>query len=310
MILCVNLNPCVDKSVYLERLRPGEIQTASRVTITIGGKANNVARVLAAYGRDAVAMNFFGGETGRLCERLLKEDDHLPTETIWTKSPTREIITIYESEKGIHTDIKEPSPVILQQECEEFVERYRALVPRAEWVAFGGSSPCPCVDRLPADLARLAREAGVPFVLDSSGTALALGLDERPFMVKPNAAEAQALFGVKIDALEQGVDALDRLAAKADLAVLSRGEEGFLASYKNLKHRVHPPKIKAVNAVGSGDALVAGVIIGLSDRKPIEEALALAAAAAAANAGSALTCKITPADVAALVSGVRVETVN
>ena len=46
MILCVNLNPCVDKTLYLERIKPNVIQSASAVTVTVGGKANNVARVL------------------------------------------------------------------------------------------------------------------------------------------------------------------------------------------------------------------------------------------------------------------------
>ncbi len=44
------------------------------------------------------------------------------------------------------------------------------------------------------------------------------------------------------------------------------------------------PRIKAINAVGSGDALVAGFIYSLSQGKEIEEAIRLGVAAAAANA--------------------------
>lgn len=306
MILCVNLNPCVDKTVYLDSLQMGVIQSASKVTITVGGKANNVARVLAAYGRKAVAMNFFGGETGRLCERLLQEDDHLPTETVWTKSPTREIITIYESGLDRHTDIKEPSPVITAEEREEFVRKYRGLLPQAEWVSFGGSAPSESVDSLPAQLCRLAREARVPFVLDSSGKAVALGLRERPFMVKPNRTEAEALFGERITSDRDALAALERLSGKAELAVLTSGDEGFLAAYEGRRYKVDSPKVRTVDAVGSGDAVVAMVIMGLLDGKPFEETLAIAAAAGAANAASVLACRIRPEDVAALVPRARV----
>ncbi len=307
MILCVNLNPCVDKTLYLDRLRPDVIQSASRVTITVGGKANNVARVLKAYGRDVVAMNFLGRETGLLCERLLREDDRLATETVWHRAATREIITIHEEARRSHTDIKEPSPPITPAERAEFAERYAARLADADMVAFGGSAPSPSVDSLPAELVRLARERGVRLVLDTSSRALALGLDERPFMVKPNRAEAEALLGRPIESMKDAELAAEALAAKADFAVLSLGEEGFLASYEGRTYRVHAPAVETVNAVGSGDALVAGVIMGVLDRWPIERTLSLAAAAASANAASPLACRIVPLDVEPLVAKVVVE---
>ena len=55
MIVCVNLNPCVDKTLYLGEIERDVIQTAQRMTVTVGGKANNVARVLSAFGHSATA---------------------------------------------------------------------------------------------------------------------------------------------------------------------------------------------------------------------------------------------------------------
>lgn len=307
MILCVTLNPCVDKTVYVDRLKVGQIQGASKSTVTVGGKANNVARVLASYGREAVAMNFLGGETGRLCHRLIEEEDQVRAETIWTKSATREIITIYETQPNVHTDIKEPNAVITGDERDEFLARYRTLLPSAEWVSYGGSAPSESVDDLPALMCGLAREAGVPFVLDTYGKALALGLDQGPWMVKPNRAEAQALFGKTLDSDAALESALDWLAARARFAVLSLGEEGFLAAYEGQRYRVRSPKVRTVDAVGSGDALVAGIIVGFGERLPLEETLALAAAAGAANAASPLACRLRPEDVEPLISQARVE---
>lgn len=306
MILCVNLNPCVDKTLYLDRLVPDVIQTASKVTVTVGGKANNVARVLSAFGYDAVAMNFLGGETGRLCERILVEEDRVRAETVWTQAPTREIITIYEEGANRHTDIKEPSPDILAGERDEFIERYERLVGEAKFVAFGGSAPSKSVDDLPALLCRTATERNVPFILDTYGKALSLGLDERPFMVKPNVAEAEMLLGISIKDEAGETRALDALAARAPLAVLSLGARGFLAAFEGKRYRVESPKVKSVNSVGSGDALVAGIIMGLLEKRPFEETLRLAAAAGAANAASPLACRIGPEDVAALVSRAHV----
>jgi 1-phosphofructokinase family hexose kinase len=310
VILCVNLNPCVDKTLYLDRLVPEIIQTASRITTTVGGKANNVARVLSAFGYEAVAMNFFGGETGRLCERLLIEEDGVRTETVWTESPTREIITIHEEEPNRHTDIKEPSPQILSEERDELIERYGRLLDEAEFVSYGGSAPSKSVDDLPATLCRLARGRTVPFILDTYGEAFTLALDEQPFMVKPNVAEVEPLLGISIGDEAGEETALDALSAKAPLAVLSLGTRGFLAAYEGRRYRVHSPRVATVNSVGSGDALVAGIVMGLIEKKPFEETLALAAAAGAANAASPLACRMGPDDVSALIPDARVTAIN
>jgi tagatose 6-phosphate kinase len=307
VILCVNLNPCVDKTLYLDRLVPEVIQTASRVTTTVGGKANNVARVLSTFGYEAAAMNFLGGETGRLCERLLVNEDKVRAETVWTKAATREIITIYEEGRNRHTDIKEPSPEIRAEERDEFVERYGRLLGEAEFVSFGGSAPSKSVDDLPALLCRTAVEGDVPFILDTYGEALALALRERPFMVKPNVAEAEPLLGIAIKDEAGERRALDALSQRAPLAVLSLGARGFLAAFEGKRYRVRSPRVKAVNSVGSGDSLVAAFVMGFLEKKPFTETLRLAAAAGAANAASPLACRIAPADVTALVAQSRVE---
>lgn len=307
MILCVNLNPCVDKTLFIDELQRDTIQTATTMTLTVGGKANNVARVLSAFGHDAAAMNFFGGETGRLCERLLVEEDHVRAETVWTEAPTREIITVYEQGPNRHTDIKEPSPVISVAEREEFIERYTSLVADAEMVSYGGSAPSASVDDLPATLCRLAVARGVPFILDTYGKAFTAALAERPFMVKPNAAEAGPFLGFEVTDEAAQAAALERLAEKAPLAVLSLGAEGFLAAHGRHRWRVRSPQVRTVNSVGSGDALVAGIIMGLRDGRPMEETLALAAAAGAANAASPLACRIGPADVEGLLGRAVVE---
>ena len=125
-------------------------------------------------------MNFFGRETGQLCDRLLREEDHLAVETVWTKAPTREIITLYETALQNHTDIKEPSPEITPDERDELVHRYAALLPSAEMVSFGGSAPSKSVDDAAGGTCAPRGSAQVPFVLDTSGKALALGPRRAP----------------------------------------------------------------------------------------------------------------------------------
>jgi fructose-1-phosphate kinase PfkB-like protein len=48
--------------------------------------------------------------------------------------------------------------------------------------------------------------------------------------------------------------------------------------------RVMPPRVRAVNAVGSGDALVAGFVVGVADGAPVLDAVRLGVACGASNA--------------------------
>ncbi len=307
MILCVNLNPCVDKTLFVPTLVKDVIQSASRVEVTVGGKANNVARVLSAFGRDVVAMNFLGGETGRLCHRLIETEDHVRAETIRTDAATREIVTIYEESVSRHTDIKEPGPRITDDEIRRFLDRYRELLPEAQMVSFGGSAPCPATDNLPAQLCREAAQAGIPFVLDTYGKALELALGERPFLVTPNIAEAEAALNERIRTDDTRRHALMHFAEYATITVLTLGEKGFLAHHDGKTYRVKAPVVETKNAVGSGDALVAGIVMGVLEKLPFDETLALAAAAGAANASKFVACRITPDDVDGLRSRAKVE---
>jgi sugar/nucleoside kinase (ribokinase family) len=59
--------------------------------------------------------------------------------------------------------------------------------------------------------------------------------------------------------------------------------------------------VKVVNAVGAGDALVAGLAVGLVRGWPLPEVLRYAQAVAAASLAHWEAGKVTPEDVAALL---------
>ena len=52
MILCVTLNPCLDKTLTVPSWRPGELVRGTRVREVVGGKGNNVARALKRHDLD------------------------------------------------------------------------------------------------------------------------------------------------------------------------------------------------------------------------------------------------------------------
>ncbi len=51
MILCVTLNPCLDKTLTVPDWKSGDNVRGQAVREVVGGKGNNVARALARLGR-------------------------------------------------------------------------------------------------------------------------------------------------------------------------------------------------------------------------------------------------------------------
>ena len=105
------------------------------------------------------------------------------------------------------------------------------------------------------------------------------------FAVKPNRAELEAWAGTPLQTELDIAAALCRLVREGtELAVVSLGAEGAMAVGQGRLWRVRPPRVQAVNTVGSGDAFAAGLAVGLERNLPLAEVLALACASGTANA--------------------------
>ena len=78
MILCVTLNPCLDKTLVVPSWKPGDSVRGRSVREVVGGKGNNVARALGRLGRKPVRpVTFLGGAVGQRCEELLRDEERL-----------------------------------------------------------------------------------------------------------------------------------------------------------------------------------------------------------------------------------------
>ena len=69
----------------------------------------------------------------------------------------------------------------------------------------------------------------------------------------------------------------------ATTIALSLGERGALISDGQRVLQAQLPKVKAISAVGSGDSMVAGLVVGFSDGLSLEESIKSGVAAGTAN---------------------------
>jgi 1-phosphofructokinase len=263
-IVTLTLNPAIDKTVTLPRLEPGRVNRLSQVRIDPGGKGINVARALHQWGADVTAAGFNGGWTGRLLV------DHLQREGIrhclvTLQADTRINWKLVETEANRVTDINEPGFQVTEKEMETLEQQLASVLEEADAAVFSGSLPDGVSDDVYYRLIRLAHRKDVPVFLDADGMSFREGVEAVPFAVKPNLDELAKWTGSPIQGDKDVREAGHRLLDKGvEVAVISMGESGAWFFTKEQEFRTIPVPVENAHPVGAGDAMVAGLVYGVT----------------------------------------------
>ncbi len=287
-ILTVTFNPCLDRTLWVNEHggKPHKIEAQT------GGKGVNVARVLGNLGVSAVAICPVGGETGAAFQRLA-QDEGISLCPVKVQSPMRVIDTYVRADDcEQRVDYARGGP-LSEEELDGIDAAVDELLPSAQAVAVCGSASCEAAARrVPGILAR-AKAQGIPVLLDSNGPALFYGAQARPDLLKPNQAELFALTGIE-DVAAAAREAVNR-GIKSVLA--SMGADGCCFVTQDSEIYCPAPRVKTVNAVGSGDSFVAGFLYASVKGYALETSLMIACAAGAANAAMFPAARVTKSDV-------------
>jgi 1-phosphofructokinase/tagatose 6-phosphate kinase len=134
----------------------------------------------------------------------------------------------------------------------------------------------------------MARDAGVTTAVDSRSDALAHTLDARPDLVKINVHEASEVLERNVEGADECIAAAaeirERIGGSGHAAVITMAEDGMVVvdpSGARWRGRLY---VRGRYPVGSGDSVMAGLLVGLDRGDPWPQAIALGLGAAAANA--------------------------
>jgi 1-phosphofructokinase family hexose kinase len=290
MILCVTLNPCLDKTLTVPAWRPGDSVRARAVRAVVGGKGNNVARALARLGRPVRPLLFLGGAVGDDCRELLETDDRLEPVVITTAAATRVILTVRTESSADQSAFFDPDPAIAPAEAEALFRTVETVLTGGTAIAamtLSGSSPAAATHGLYSDLISVARARRVPVFLDTYGPALDAVWGFWPDAIQLNRREAAAYLRTPAQDLTDAAlwALLERFARHgARSAIVTDGPGAILAVLDGKPFRVQPPPLEVVNPVGSGDCLLAGTVDGWLAGLDAPARLRRAIACARANA--------------------------
>ncbi len=298
MIYTVTLNTSVDVTLEVPMFRRNSVLQAASTEPLPSGKGINVARVLQALGEPVTALGIVGRESRALFSRV--GTGGLKPGFVYVDGRTRQNVTIVEQDRDASTHIRTTGFCVDGRAIREFALRLRRSVRKGDLVLFCGSLPPGAEGETYRDLALLCKRIGALVAIDTEGASLRKALEARPEMVKLNRAEFLSTFRLRAN---RGMRKLPPFMAEVmrkriGLLAVSLGGEGLLVLRSGDTVALHGhlklgPGFANRKVVGSGDALFAGLAIGMTRRQELEETVRLAVACGAANV---LTTRTLPPD--------------
>jgi 1-phosphofructokinase family hexose kinase len=302
MILTAGLSPAWQRLLVFDRVQLGQVNRARAQQECASGKVLNAAMAVHQLGGAVRTLAPAGGPTGESIRRALA-DRGLDARWIEVESPTRVCTTLLD-DAGATELVGECGP-LSTAELESFRRAFAEAAAGADPVVLIGSLP-------PGTSATLYRElierTGARVILDARGPELLEALGRRPFMVKPNRRELAQTLGRELPDDRALAAAMGELIERgAEWAVVTQGAGPVWAASSKESWRLTPPRVAALNPIGSGDCLAGAIACALAEGAGIPDALRLGVAAAADKAARRLPWELDAARVRELAGAVKLQ---
>jgi 1-phosphofructokinase family hexose kinase len=290
MVLTVTTNPLLEYRFEINALKPNSTMRAVEEYNYAGGKGINVSRQLNKLQLKNQALLFLGGLNGKKLRKSI-EADGINYSVVNTHSETRTASLMMSKEDGkVTTVIGKNFPPGLK-EIEEFKSRLEKMMTNCSIVVFAGSPPSEEAGEIFKFGIELANKLDKVSVIDTYGSLLQDCIDKAPTVLHNNVAELESSLAVNLSGEKDKLDFLNYLYSKGiKLAFITDGGNESYASKFDFTYKMTPPEIDVMDATGSGDAFVAGVVYGFEKSMVFDDIIKFASAAGAANAASWETC--------------------
>ena len=270
-ILSLTINPAIDASCSVETVFPDHKLRSGPVCHEPGGGGVNVSRAILNLGGDSTVFYVAGGPSGQMLGLLLDREG-LKHEAILIEDWTRENFVVAERTSGQQYRFVTPGPDLRPEEWQSCLTKIGALDPMPDFVVASGSLPPGVPMDFYGQLAKIVSAKNGRFVLDSSGAALAEGLDSGGvYLVKPSLRELRALAQRELVQQKEQEEAAMEIVknAQVQIVIVSMGAAGALLVTAAGCKRIPSPAVPVKSKVGAGDSMVAGIVLGLARDMPV-----------------------------------------
>lgn len=284
MIYTVTFNPSLDYIVSVEDFQTGRTNRTSQEQLLAGGKGLNVSTVLGNLGIESTALGFVAGFTGEEIVRRM-EQLHVKSEFIRLEEGFSRINVKLKTIDG--TEINANGPQIGAPQVDQLMKQLDRLQ-EGDILVLAGSIPPSMPDDIYRSIMARLEGRGIMIVVDATKDLLVNVLEYHPFLIKPNNHEIGEIFGETPMTREVVVPYAKRLQelGATNVLVSMAGEGAVLLTADGQIFDAPAPKGTLVNAVGSGDSMVAGFLAGWMEQTDYRHAFYMGIAAGSASAFS------------------------
>jgi 6-phosphofructokinase 2 len=282
-VVTLTINPALDLSTSVTSVTPVHKLRCAAEQYDPGGGGINVARAIRRMGGDVTAVYPIGGPTGDLLHRLVGKEG-IQGATVQVVNDTRMSFTVLEKETSDEYRFVLPGPSLAEEEWRECIGILQRLPEPPDYLVMSGSLSHNVPEDFYARVGRAAKQWGGKVVLDSSGPALAAGIVEGTYLIKPNLSELRELTGQSLDTEKSRIVACRRLVetGRAEVIALSLGDQGALLVTHDMALRARPLAISPVSSVGAGDSFLGAMVWAIASGRSLAVAFRYGVAAGSA----------------------------
>jgi 1-phosphofructokinase family hexose kinase len=240
----------------------------------------NVASFLSDLDVQVTITGLLGTENSLIFEKLFCEKG-IEDRCVRIPGQTRSGIKIVDETTQQTTDINLPGLLPPASAAAEVTRILDTFLQECSWLVLTGSLPPGIPEDFYAHIIEKASHAGVRTLLDTSGNALRLGLVAGAALVKPNLSELAEINPLTCDfddEIRMTESAREVLNHEQQIIVVSLGERGSLYVTREEAFHAVPPSVQVISTVGAGDAMVAGLLAGISREYSVVDMLKLGTA--------------------------------
>lgn len=281
-IVTLTMNPALDITTSTATVQSTEKLRCSAARYDPGGGGVNVAHVADVLGAQATAILPAGGAAGEMVCKLLV-DQGLTIQQIRIGGSTRESFSVNELSTESQYRFVLPGPELSPAEQDKCLGTLRQAAASAAIVVASGSLPPGVPPDFYQQVSNACAEIGATFMLDTSGGGLKR-IESGVFLLKPSLRELRECVDQELATEAEQLAAARGLVTRgcAQHVLVSLGARGALLANRQGAQRFSPVHVPPGSGVGAGDAMVAGVAVGLTRGWPLTKAIRLGVAAGAA----------------------------
>lgn len=282
-IAVLALNPSLDISYEVKQLVNDQRVPSLNTSYEPGGNGINVSQTLSRLDIPVHCSCIIAGHIGEFMLQLLQSELH-DLHYVSVDGESRINTNVMQRSPQGQCEVDGSGPDVPEAVLQEIEESFLKACDRGFGI-MSGSVPPGVPDDIYGRLGKKIAQQGGKAVVDAYDTLLEKSLESKPFLLRVNQYALEMYTRKKLRKLEEVITITRQFQQDHELnhVCVTFSEYGALLLDSNYSYVCTPPKTHVRSTVGSGDALLAGLVAGYAAGEESAAALKLGVACGTAT---------------------------